>query len=125
MEPNFYRDREQTGVKHRFIERYLQAAVRILGSWADDLVYVDCCAGPWNAVGQRLEDTSFGCAVDVLKKAQSDLHLRQRAPSVRALLIEKEHGSFVQLDTFARAQQGIEVLAKNWDFAEHTSDIVR
>lgn len=125
MEPNFYRDREQTGVKHRFVERYLQAAVRILGSWADDLVYVDCCAGPWNAVGHKLEDTSFGCAIDVLTKAQSDLHLRQRAPSLRALLIEKEHDSFVQLDTFAKAQQGIEVSAKNWDFAEHTSDIVR
>src|SRR5690348_9067595 len=41
-----YREREQTEVKHRCLERYLQAAARILGSWSA-FVYVDCCAGPW------------------------------------------------------------------------------
>jgi three-Cys-motif partner protein len=120
-----YREREQTEVKHRCLERYLQAAARILGSWSD-FVYVDCCAGPWRANGENLEDTSFSRAIQVLKVAKQDLAARSgRHPSIRCLLIEKDEEAYVQLDDYAKKQKEIEVVARHWDFSEHMDDIVR
>lgn len=120
-----YREREQTEVKHRCLERYLQAAVRILGSWSDDLVYVDTCAGPWRANGENLEDTSFSRAIEVLKVAKQDLAARGRHPSIRCLLIEKDDDAYTQLEEYATKQTEIEVVPKHWDFSEHMDDIQR
>jgi three-Cys-motif partner protein len=125
MKSALYVGREQTEVKHRCIERYLQGATRILGSWSDDLVYGDCCAGPWEAAGERLEDTSFARAVEVLKAARVDLGKRGRHPSIRCLLIEKDEDAFAQLKKYADEQSEIEVVAKHWDFSEHLPEIIR
>ena len=124
MQSPLYREREQTEVKHRCLERYLQAAAPILGSWSDDFVYVDCCAGPWKA-GENLEDTSFSKAIEVLKVAKRDLIRRGRCPSIRCLLIEKDDEAYVQLEDYANRQTEIEVVSRHWDFTEHMDDIVR
>ncbi len=125
MKVQLYEGREQTEVKHRILERYLSAFAPIVGTWANDIAYVDCLAGPWEARGEHLEDTSFARAIAVLKHAKATLHSRGKQPSFRCLLIEKDDNKFKKLDAFGSSVTEIEVSAKHWDFSGHINDIVR
>jgi three-Cys-motif partner protein len=121
----FYTGREQTLIKHKLLERYLKAAMPILGSWADDLYYIDCLAGPWETVDPALSDTSFAIASDVLRRTKPILKSRGRSPTMRALLIERDRGAYERLSRFASAIHDIDVVAKNWDFEKSIQKIVQ
>lgn len=125
MNASFYSGREQTLIKHKLLERYLSAAIPILGSWADDLYYIDCLAGPWEAVDPALSDTSFSIATDVLRATKPILEARGRKPSMRALFIERDENAFVRLSNFTSRVQGIDVVAKNWNFVRSIEKIVK
>lgn len=119
-----YKDREQTEVKHRALERYLQAFAPIVGTWAADIIYVDCLAGPWKSVAETLEDTSFSKAINVMRSAKESLNQQGKHPSFRALLIEHDLESFQRLDSFAKSISDIKTEAKRWDFSKSVSQIV-
>jgi three-Cys-motif partner protein len=121
-----YREREQSGIKHFVLQKYLEAATRIIGSWTD-FSYVDCCAGPWESRSPNYADTSFGIAVKVLQESQQWLRGRAKNPRFRALLIEEKSEPYSRLEAFAAAATGetIQVDARNWDFTRHTSEIVQ
>jgi len=125
MYVQLYEGREQTEVKHKILERYLSAFAPIVGTWAADVTYVDCLAGPWEARGEHLEDTSFARAIKVLREAKSALQLRGKTPSFRCLLVENNPDNFQRLSEFTRTVTDIEVTAKQWDFSRHIDDIVR
>ncbi|MGB9407958.1 MAG: three-Cys-motif partner protein TcmP [Terracidiphilus sp.] len=122
-----YSEREQSGLKHFALRKYLEAATRIIGSSWNRFSYVDCCAGPWESRSPDFADTSFGIAVEVLKESKDALRNRGITPKFRALLIEEKPEPFNQLAAFAsRADdKDIQVRAQNWDFREHTSEIVQ
>lgn len=121
---DLYEGREQTEVKHKILERYLSAFAPIVGAWKSDIAYVDCLAGPWEARGKHLEDTSFSRAINVLRTAKSTLQLRGKTPSFRCLLVENNPNNFKQLNEFTHTISDIEVTAKQWDFSDHINDIV-
>lgn len=125
MASSLYEDREQTEVKHKILERYLSAFAPIVGSWAVDIAYIDCLAGPWKSVGENLEDTSFSRAIKVLRDAKASLSSRGKHPSMRCLLIDNNPQSFAELQQFASSTSDIQITAKRWDFSQHVSDIVR
>src|ERR1019366_4905200 len=52
-----YKDREQSYVKHVFLERYLERLVHKTASAFPHVVYVDGFAGPWQSANEKLEDT--------------------------------------------------------------------
>lgn len=118
-----YQDREQTGVKHEILARYLKGFAPIVGDWATDIAYIDCCAGPWRSFDPELRDTSFDRAITVLRDAKRVLADRGRSPSFRCLLIEKNRAAFSKLKKYCDAISDIEVVAQQWDFTEHVSDI--
>jgi three-Cys-motif partner protein len=122
-----YTEREQSGLKHFALQHYLEAATRIIGSSWRGFAYVDCCAGPWESRSPDYRDTSFGIAVKVLRESKESLLSRGRTSQFRALLIEEKPEPFKQLAVFAsRANdRSIQVEAQNWDFREHTSEIVQ
>lgn len=122
-----YSGREQSGFKHFALRKYLEAASRIIGSTWSGFSYVDCCAGPWESRSPNYSDTSFGIAVEVLKESNEWLRNRARSPRFRALLIEEKAGPYAKLAEFAAnaAVKHVEVEARNWDFTEHATDIVR
>lgn len=124
MREELYQGREQTEVKHRILERYLSAFVPIVGAWASDIAYVDCLAGPWEARGENLEDTSFSRSIEVLRKAKAGLAFRGKSPSLRCLLVEGDRERFQRLSAFARTVTDIEVTTRNWDFEYGVSNIV-
>jgi three-Cys-motif partner protein len=122
-----YKEREQSGIKHFALRKYLEAATRIIGSAWSGFSYVDCCAGPWESRSSEYDDTSFGIAIKVLKESNDALRSRGKFPQFRALLIEERTEPFKHLTAFAsRASDAcVQVEARNWDFREHISEIVQ
>jgi three-Cys-motif partner protein len=116
---DLYQDREQSQVKHKILERYLQAFSPIIGSKFDEIVYVDCMAGPWESRDKGLTDTSFHKALTVLRECLS----RGRCKRVRALLIEKNADRYSRLEEYGSAITDIEVTTKPWDFTDHVQEI--
>ena len=119
-----YADREQTAVKHEALRRYLSAAVPIVGSWAEDIAYVDCLAGPWKQVSKDLQDTSFHVAITTLRSTRSTLATRGKHPSMRCLLIENDPAAYAKLETYCNHVDDITVQPQNWDFSRRVNDIV-
>jgi three-Cys-motif partner protein len=120
-----YEDREQTAAKHQILSRYLSAFVPIVGSWASDISYIDCLAGPWESVDPNLRDTSFARAIEVLRSTRSVLTARGKSPSMRCLFIDKDPVAFAQLKEYCARVSDIEVNPRNWDFTSHIDDVVR
>jgi three-Cys-motif partner protein len=120
MNDEHYYDREQSQVKHRILERYLQAFAPIIGSRYHEIVYVDCMAGPWETRDAHLSDTSFHKALSVFRECKR----RGRCNRVRALLIENDPEKYPLLEAYGKKVKDIEVVTEPWDFNEHVQDIV-
>ena len=120
MKSDFYLGREQSQIKHKILQRYLQAFAPIIGSRFDEIVYVDCMAGPWESRDGGLSDTSFHTALTVLR----DCKKQGRCKKVRALLIENDLDSYKCLEKYAGTISDVEVVTKPWDFNNHISDII-
>ena len=43
----YYKGKEQTYLKHFFLERYLETVAFHIGYSHREFVYVDCFSGPW------------------------------------------------------------------------------
>lgn len=65
-----YLDREQMWVKHWMLQRYLEQLILKVGRHWKSFVYIDAYAGPWKAQAEDLSDTSFGCALEVMRACQ-------------------------------------------------------
>jgi hypothetical protein len=64
-----YQGREQSYVKHVFLERYLESLVHKTASSYNHIVYVDGFAGPWQSASEQFKDTSFGIALNALRQS--------------------------------------------------------
>lgn len=117
---DFYLGREQSKIKHKVLQRYLQAFAPIIGSKFDEIVYVDCMAGPWESRDSSFTDTSFHVALTALR----DCKRQGKCRRIRALLIENNQDSYKCLKEYARTISDIEVVTKQWDFTEHIQEII-
>lgn len=122
--PEFYIGREQTYLKHFFLERYLERVAYIIGSFADDFVYVDGFSGPWQSAGQAFEDTSFDIAIRKLRQVREGLEKIGRRPRVRCLFIERDVSAFQSLEGATRDVQDMEILAVNGEFERLIPEIL-
>lgn len=116
-----YDDREQSAAKHQILERYLKAFTPIVGTWADEIVYVDCLAGPWNSKNADLSDTSFHRALTVLRDVKS----HGRCKRVRALLIENNPSRYERLKQYTASLSDIEAIAEPWNFEDSIQKVVQ
>jgi len=124
---NWYVGREQTLVKHRLLKDYLAALANIVGRKYPSITYVDCFSGPWKAASQRYEDTSFGIAIEELKKARDQLRTQfNRSVSMRCFFIEKKAKAYQELKEFLNGarEPGVELEAKNGRFEDLVPEIV-
>ena len=87
---NWYVGREQTLVKHHLLKDYLAALANIVGQKYPSITYVDCFSGPWKAASQRYEDTSFGIAIEELKKARDQLRTQFNRDVTYAMFLHRE-----------------------------------
>ena len=121
----FYQGREQTYVKHFFLERYLERVAYNIGSFTNDFVYVDGFSGPWRSADEALNDTSFMIAIQQLRRVKSGLALRGRTPTVRCLFVEKSETAFGALQNAIQAVADIQCHALNGEFEEMLPEIGR
>jgi len=121
-----YLGREQTLVKHTVLRQYLTALALIVGrTFARDIVFVDCCSGPWETVTDDLSDSSVGIAIQQLRLARDMLNGEGRSVTFRCLFAEEKPSTFAQLKKFCDAVTDIEVEALPGDFTQHIPAIQR
>src|SRR3981081_2252441 len=94
-----YAGREQSYVKHIFLERYLEALIFKTASPYNPIVYVDGFAGPWQSANEQFEDTSFGIALNALRRAKETWKKNGRDVRMTALLVEQNAEAHAQLTT--------------------------
>ena len=116
-----YLGREQAFIKHSLLGEYLPDwAYKVGGKW-DSLTYVDAFAGPWQTKHPNFADSSFGIAVDLLRRCQNGLReSRGRDLHVECILVEQEKEPFEQLRLFAADEtaDNFAVRALRGSFAE-------
>ena len=91
-----YSGREQSYVKHVFLEHYLETLVHKTASAYPHIVFVDGFAGPWQSANERFEDTSFGIALNALRRAKASWKDR-RDVRMSAFLVERDPEAYKQL----------------------------
>jgi three-Cys-motif partner protein len=107
---DLYRDREQSYVKHVILRAYLERFAHIIGSWADSITYVDCFSGPWQTKSEEFRDTSFGIAIDELRKARQHIvETMGKQVALRCFFVESDKKSFERLDAFRKGNSDIEI----------------
>jgi len=92
-----YAGREQAYVKHVFLERYLEGLVHKTASRFPHISYVDGFAGPWQSTNEKFEDTSFGIALNALRRAKASWKSLGRDVQVSAFLVERDTAAYQRL----------------------------
>lgn len=123
--PDAYRGREQSYVKHRLLEAYLEKLFLIVGMSGKqlgirELAYVDCFAGPWGDPSESLDSTSIAISLRVLSKCRDALRKHGVTLTFRALYVEKERVPFARLKRYldGRAPDGIDAEPLEGDFVD-------
>ncbi|MBM3752596.1 MAG: three-Cys-motif partner protein TcmP [Acidobacteria bacterium] len=121
-----YKGREQTYVKHYFLEHYLERVAYRIGSFRDDFCYVDCFSGPWKAEDPEFGDTSVRIALEKLNSVSRGLSEIERRPRLRALFVEKDPIAYKRLLHLLRDHAGeVDAVSLNGIFEHHLDDISR
>lgn len=123
-DPEYYRGREQTYLKHFFLEKYLERVAYNIGYYKPQFVYVDGFSGPWKSADEKFEDTSFRIAIKQLQQVRDGLAQHRRSPSIRCLFVEKDRKAYEDLKAAVRSVSdfGIEVL--HGEFEDLILDVV-
>jgi hypothetical protein len=122
---NDYSGREQSYVKHVFLERYLEALIFKTASTYNHIVYVDGFAGPWQSANEKFEDTSFGIALNALRRAKETWKKNGRNVRMTALLVEQHARAYARLATVGERFHDVEIKTYNADFLSIVPEIVK
>lgn len=79
-EVEYDQGREQTYLKHFFLERYLERVAYVIGGTHPEFIYVDGFSGPWRSQAEAFEDTSFIIALRKLRRSEMACPEREGAP---------------------------------------------
>jgi three-Cys-motif partner protein len=120
-----YAGREQSYVKHIFLERYLEALVFKTASTYSHIVYVDGFAGPWQSANERFEDTSFGIALTALRRAKETWKGNRRNVRMSALLVERDPAAYAKLAQIPNCYPDVGIKTYSADFLAVLPEILR
>ena len=120
-----YAGREQSYVKHVFLERYLERLVHKTASRYPHVVYVDGFAGPWQSANEKFEDTSFGIALNALRRARASWKKLDRDVKMSAFLVERSQEAYKQLAQVPAKYQDVAIKTCSADFLTVLPDILR
>lgn len=122
--PAYYRGKEQTYVKHFFLEQYLETLAFHIAYSQRELVYVDCFSGPWRSHDEELADTSIRIALDTLNYVRDGLAKEGRHPNIRAIFIEKTPDAFNTLQAVLKSHsRAIKTTAFQGTFEDNIKNI--
>jgi three-Cys-motif partner protein len=113
-----YGGREQSYVKHVFLESYLELLVHKTASKYDHIVYVDGFAGPWRSANEKFEDTSFGIALNALRRAKASWKNQGRDVKMSAYLVERDAKAYQKLAAVPAEYPDVEIKTYEADFLD-------
>lgn len=119
-----YRGREQTYLKHFFLERYLERVAYIIGWFYPEFVYVDGFSGPWRSASEEFGDTSFIIALQKLRQVRAGLAERGREVTIRCLFIERDPARFEALRRATETVPDFEIRVLNGEFEDSVDEIL-
>lgn len=91
-----------------------------------DVVYVDGFSGPWKDQGENFEDTSFGIALETLRRAkQAWSKFGGGERTMTALLAERNPEAYARLQEIVPRYPDITIQTFNGDFVELVPDLVK
>jgi three-Cys-motif partner protein len=121
-----YANREQAYVKHVFLERYLEALAFKTASAFNHIVYVDGFAGPWQSANEQFGDTSFGIALNALRRAKNTWKVNTgRTVRMTALLVEQNASAYAKLATIHERYPDIQIKTYHADFIDVAPMLLR
>ena len=120
-----YSGREQSYVKHFFLESYLERLVYKVASRYRHIVFVDGFAGSWQSANETLEDTSFGIALNALRRAKKFGREHRRPVTVSAFLVERNRAAYKRLAQVQANFPEVKIKPYNEDFLDVLPDILR
>jgi three-Cys-motif partner protein len=120
-----YTGREQSYVKHVFLEGYLERLVHKTASTFPHIVYVDGFAGPWQSSSEKFDDTSFGIALNALRHAKASWKERGRDVRMSAFLVERDAGAYKQLAKVPAKYPDVEIKTYPADFRTVLPEILK
>ena len=120
-----YEGREQSYVKHIFLESYLERLVHKTASVYRHIVYVDGYAGPWQSANEKFEDTSFGIALNALRRAKGSWKNNGRDVRMSAFLVERDPGAYKKLDQLPARYPDLSIKTYSVDFLTILPTILR
>ena len=120
-----YAGREQSYVKHIFLENYLGALVHKTASRYPHIVYVDGFAGPWQSANELFEDTSFGIALNALRQAKESWKQMDRDVRMSAHLVERDAVAYARLAEVPERYPDVSVSTYAGDFVELITTILK
>jgi three-Cys-motif partner protein len=120
-----YTGREQSYVKHVFLERYLERLVHKTTSTYPHIVYVDGFAGPWQSASEKFDDTSFGIALNALGRAKASWKERGRDVRMSAFLVERGAEAYKRLAQVPAKYPDVEIKTYPADFLTVLPEILK
>src|SRR5258708_24524110 len=124
--PAYYKKKEQTYLKHFFLERYLETVAFHIGYTHREFVYVDCFSGPWRSADEDLADTSIRISLDKLNYVHRGLAQQRRDATIRAIFIEKDPAAFRALQAaLQQHSHAINTTALPGAFEDNIPEILR
>jgi three-Cys-motif partner protein len=125
--PEYYRGKEQTWLKHFFLEQYLETVAAHIGYTQTEFAYVDLFSGPWRAEDKELADTSIRIALDKLNYVRDKvLAPHRRYPTIRAIFVERDPTAFAALsEALERYRGGIQTKAIPGAFEDNVLAVLK
>jgi len=124
MKPvDYYKGREQTYLKHFFLEHYLEKVVHKVGFYNPNFTYVDGFSGPWKSEDEDYLDTSFGIALSQLRIARKNLEAHKRYLNLKCLFIEKERKAYQELEKRIKSVDDLEAKSIHGRFEDLIPEI--
>ena len=120
----YYKGREQTYLKHFFLERYLERVAYNIFSFQNEFVYVDGFSGPWKSNDEKFEDTSFVIAINELRKIKTGFAERGKNVRIRCMFIEKNSKTYSDLQHTTQSISDIEIKTVCGSFEDLIPEIV-
>jgi len=128
MRPNidYYQGREQSFIKHLFLQKYLEnAAYKLFQGRSPVFNFVDAFAGPWrNSDSESLSDTSFALALATLDNVRRILaKLGHPNLRIRFRFCERNPESLAKLQAFAAGKTEFDIKVFSGAFEDNLEGI--
>lgn len=120
-----YSGREQTYLKHFFLEKYLERVAYKVGSFAKEFVYVDGFSGPWQTSDPGFEDSSFMIAIKKLREVRDGLRAINRTPKIRCIFVEPDPAAYPLLVNATSAVTDIDIKTINSEFETAIPEVLQ